>query len=116
METANLALNKQRGIIKCATGGGKTLIFTAILKAIEEKKKEKTLILMRNRSLVEQTYQVLTENGVSGVGRVNMDHFSPDIVTCATITSIHKIPEMVEEAKVVFLFLFSPFFIFFLRF
>jgi superfamily II DNA or RNA helicase len=98
VEVANLALKEQRGIIKCATGGGKTLIFTALLKALENK--YPAVILMRNKSLVEQTYQVFKQNNLPNVGRVNMDFHEPNHITCATIQSLHKIEDLIPKAKV----------------
>lgn len=58
-------------IVKCATGGGKTVIFAAMLKALE-KKNYPSLLLFRNKTLVTQTYDLLRKCGIEGIGRVNM--------------------------------------------
>ena len=79
-------------------GGGKTLIFTALLKALENK--YPAVILMRNKSLVEQTYQVFKQHNLPNVGRVNMDFNEPNHITCATIQSLHKIEDLVPRTKV----------------
>jgi superfamily II DNA or RNA helicase len=97
-EVANLALREQRGIIKCATGGGKTLIFTAMLKAM--KNKYPAIILMRSKSLVEQTYDVFKQCGLEDIGRVNGEFFEPSHITLSTIQSIHKISDLIPMTKV----------------
>src|SRR5690606_34535335 len=35
VDIVNTALRERRGIINCATGGGKTLVFAAVLKALD---------------------------------------------------------------------------------
>jgi superfamily II DNA or RNA helicase len=100
-EIANLALKEQRGIIKCATGGGKTLIFTAMLKAMNNK--YPAMVLMRSKTLVEQTYEVFRQCGLEGIGRVNGDYFEPSHITVATFQSLHKISDLIPATKVLIL-------------
>lgn len=100
-EVANLALKEQRGIIKCATGGGKTLIFTAMLKAM--KNKYSAMVLMRSKTLVEQTYEVFRQCGLESIGRVNGDYFEPSHITIATVQSLHKINDLIPKTKVLIL-------------
>jgi superfamily II DNA or RNA helicase len=74
------------------------LIFTALLKALQNK--YPAVILMRNKSLVDQTYKVFKENDLPNVGRVNMDYHEPNDITCATIQSLHKISDLIPRTKV----------------
>lgn len=62
-----------------------------------------TMVLCRNKNLVTQTYQTFVENGLTNVGRVNMDYYEPNLITCATVQSIHKIKPLVEGTKVLIL-------------
>ena len=69
VDAINLALAEQQGIIKCATGssffrrsnlifflgGGKTLMFAAIVKCLGPH--QRCLIIIRSKTLVEQVYQ-----------------------------------------------------------
>jgi superfamily II DNA or RNA helicase len=54
--------------VKCATGGGKTVIFTAIIKALGAD--TPTVCLFRTKTLVDQTYGVLQRFGIPNIGRV----------------------------------------------
>lgn len=68
VEICNAALEKRYGIVKCATGGGKTVMMGAILKAMRFA--YPTLLLFRNVSLVDQTYDAFLKLGMEGsVGR-----------------------------------------------
>jgi superfamily II DNA or RNA helicase len=67
VSASNAALAAQRGIIKCATGGGKTVMFTSILKAMQGR--YPALVLFRNKSLVSQTYDVFKTHGLNNIGR-----------------------------------------------
>lgn len=82
-------------------GGGKTIIFTSIIKAMNEQ--YPTLVLCRNKNLVSQTYETFVSNGIKNVGRVNMDYFDPNTITCATVQSLHKLDSLVKETKVLIL-------------
>eukprot|EP00028_Trichosphaerium_sp_Am-I-7-wt_P001054 CAMPEP_0168530062 /NCGR_PEP_ID=MMETSP0405-20121227/14384_1 /TAXON_ID=498012 /ORGANISM="Trichosphaerium sp, Strain Am-I-7 wt" /LENGTH=494 /DNA_ID=CAMNT_0008554113 /DNA_START=719 /DNA_END=2199 /DNA_ORIENTATION=+ len=99
VQVANLALQERRGIIKCATGGGKTLMFTAILKAL--KNQYQTVVLTRSISLLDQTFEVFEKAGIQNIGRVGGKHFNPTLITCSTIQSLHKLSkELIKNTQV----------------
>jgi superfamily II DNA or RNA helicase len=97
-DIANLALEKRRGIVKCATGGGKTMIFTAILKALDGR--YPAMMICRNKTVVNQTYEAFKHHGLEHVGRVHMDYTEPDIITCITAQSLHKVGALIPRTKV----------------
>lgn len=98
VDVANLALERRRGVIKCATGGGKTMIFTSILKALGDR--YPAMMICRNKSVVNQTYDAFRAQGLENVGRVHMDYNEPNIITCITSQSLHKVPELVPRTKI----------------
>eukprot|EP01132_Coremiostelium_polycephalum_P000458 gene458-579_t len=98
VDTVNFALANHRGIIKCATGGGKTLILAAFLKAIGTG--VPTVILVTKRTLITQIYNVLVSMKVCEPGRVSSDFFQVNTVTISTIQSVKKIEDFCRNAKV----------------
>jgi superfamily II DNA or RNA helicase len=98
VDLANLALEQRRGVIKCATGGGKTMIFTALLRALKER--YPAMMICRNKTVVNQTYESFRRAGLQNVGRVHMDYTEPDIITCITSQSLHKVPELIPRTRV----------------
>ena len=66
------ALKYSKGILRIATAGGKSLIIAYILKTLLENKKTKQcIIIVPNKSLVEQFYNDMKEYGVKySVGKV----------------------------------------------
>ncbi|EFA77807.1 hypothetical protein PPL_09305 [Heterostelium album PN500] len=98
VESINFALANHRGIIKCATGGGKTMILASLIKALGDD--VSVLILVTKRSLVTQIHKSLVEAGVCNAGRVSSDYFEPKRVTISTLMSAHKIEEQCRRAQV----------------
>eukprot|EP01126_Amoeba_proteus_P038761 TRINITY_DN4056_c0_g1_i8.p1 TRINITY_DN4056_c0_g1~~TRINITY_DN4056_c0_g1_i8.p1 ORF type:complete len:187 (+),score=38.11 TRINITY_DN4056_c0_g1_i8:328-888(+) len=102
VEAANLALKERYGIIKCATGGGKTLMFAAIVKVL--KKEYPVVILMRSKSLVEQTFNTLISCGITDVSTLTGDHaFYPSHVIISTVQSVNKLKSIFDKVKVLIL-------------
>lgn len=101
VELGNSALRQRRGIIKSPTGSGKTTVFLSIVKALSEG--VPTMVLFRSRTLVNQTYKEFNTLGIENVGRVHMDFFEPDIITCSTIQSIHHLEPLIPKVKAVIL-------------
>ena len=69
-------LHWRSGIIRCATGGGKSLIIAYIIKTLSEQKlANKQLIIVPTLGLIEQFVGDLVEYGLSKklIGRVNAD-------------------------------------------
>lgn len=98
VDIANLALERKRGVIKCATGGGKTMIFTSMLKALGDR--YPVMMICRNKSVVNQTFDAFLKHGLHHVGRVHMDYNEPNIITCITSQSLHKVPELIPRTKI----------------
>ncbi|KAK5584157.1 hypothetical protein RB653_005764 [Dictyostelium firmibasis] len=97
VDSVNFALSNHRGIIKCATGGGKTLILAAFIKALGSD--VPVVILVSKRSLVTQIYNVLKELNICKAGRVSSDFLEVGMVTISTVRSTHKIPEQVKNCR-----------------
>ncbi|KAM9959066.1 hypothetical protein ACTFIR_000117 [Dictyostelium discoideum] len=98
VDTVNFALANHRGIIKCATGGGKTLILAAFIKALGPD--VPIVILVSKRSLVTQIYKVLKELNICNIGRNSSDFSETGMITISTVRSTHKIPEHVKNCRV----------------
>ncbi|KAN0030865.1 hypothetical protein ACTA71_009510 [Dictyostelium dimigraforme] len=98
VDTVNFALANHRGIVKCATGGGKTLILAAFIKALGPD--VPIVILVSKRSLVTQIYKVLKELNICQAGRISSDFSEVGMVTISTVRSAHKIPEHVKNCRV----------------
>ncbi|GAM28638.1 hypothetical protein SAMD00019534_118140, partial [Acytostelium subglobosum LB1] len=98
VESINFALANHRGIIKCATGGGKTMILASLIKALGDD--VTVVILVTKRSLVTQIYDSLKATGVCQPGRVSSDYFEPSRVTISTLKSAHKIADLCRSAQV----------------
>ena len=64
-ESASLAISKGKGIIVLPTSAGKTLVIALIAKTAMTEKNFKTLILVPNIQLVQQTYQDFLDYGIS---------------------------------------------------
>ena len=78
-----------RGIIKIATGGGKSLIAAAISKLL----KVPTLVLVHGKKLVRQnyeTFQKVFEGEEDLVGIVDADNWSPSLVTIASVDTLYS--------------------------
>jgi superfamily II DNA or RNA helicase len=74
-----------RGVIRAATGSGKTLIIAGICGAMLPKK---SLVMVHGRELVAQTYRALCEYlGPEQVGVISTDEYSPNLITVASIDS-----------------------------
>eukprot|EP01125_Pyxidicula_operculata_P005423 TRINITY_DN192_c0_g1_i3.p1 TRINITY_DN192_c0_g1~~TRINITY_DN192_c0_g1_i3.p1 ORF type:complete len:511 (+),score=26.55 TRINITY_DN192_c0_g1_i3:157-1533(+) len=101
VDVVNAALKAKRGIIKCATGGGKTFIMTAIIKEIfEHFYTFHAIILVRTKTLIDQIYQTFLSVGFTDVGRVSGDYFEIKKVIICTIQSLDKIKSLIPETKV----------------
>jgi len=76
MECIQKSLNFTKGIIRSATASGKSLIISYIVKTLLENKKSKQcIIIVPNKSLVEQFYGDMNEYGMPyTVGKVYQGH------------------------------------------
>ena len=94
LQNSSSRIGGVRGIVECPTGSGKTMMFGSLIKAFNSN--FQTIVLFRNKSLVEQTYKAFKEIGVDGVGRVHGEVVEVENkVICATVQSLHKVPEYI---------------------
>jgi superfamily II DNA or RNA helicase len=70
----------------------------AILKALPPG--TPTLVLCNRQSLVQQNYEELVKWGFQNVGRLYDKYEEPNIVTVATVQSVHKIEKLLPHIKV----------------
>jgi len=84
--TATAIFSGFRGVIRAATGSGKTLIAAALCGALLPKK---SVIMVHGRELVAQNYRNLRSYlGRENVGVITTDEFNPKAVTVASIDTL----------------------------
>lgn len=88
-----------RGIIFAPTSAGKTLCMMGILKCLNPN--TPTLILANKKQLIEQNYQSMLEYGITNAGRLYDKANDPNIFTCATFQSVHKMEKFLSQIKVI---------------
>lgn len=98
VELTNKALRYYRGIIHAPTSAGKSKLMMCVLKCI--KPKTPTLILAGKSSLIDQIYQEMLYWKFPHLGRLYGKHEEPNIITCATVQSLHKIQKILPKIKV----------------
>tara|TARA_Y100000034_G_scaffold136971_1_gene217757 strand:+ start:1057 stop:2472 length:1416 start_codon:yes stop_codon:yes gene_type:complete len=98
VDLINQAIRHSRGVIFAPTSAGKTAIMIGIMKALPPK--TPTLFLANRKGLVEQNYQEMMDWGFENVGRLYDKHKNPDVITCATVQSLHKIEKILPHFKV----------------
>ncbi|MDP2436117.1 MAG: DEAD/DEAH box helicase family protein [archaeon] len=93
------ALKERRCLLKCATGGGKTLVMTALCQLLDQ---ANIVVLCRSKMLVSQIAEVMSRYlPPDSLGRVSGEFSEVDRrVTVATIQSIKKIAKAVVHADV----------------
>ena len=83
LATLSIIFSGFRGVVRSATGSGKTLIAAAISGAMLPKK---TLVLIHGKELVSQTYKAFCFFlGKENVGVITSEEFSPGKITVASI-------------------------------
>ena len=98
VDLTNALIKNRRGVICAPTGAGKTLIMLSILKALPEG--TPALVLANKKSLVQQNYEEIVQYGFKNVGRLYGKYKEPNIITCSTVQSLHKIEPLLEKVKV----------------
>jgi superfamily II DNA or RNA helicase len=84
-EAVDLAISKERGIIKHPTGSGKTLVICRLISILNLP----TLIIVPNLILLEQTAEFLGRYiGINFVGKVGEGIWSPNRFTVATAQTL----------------------------
>lgn len=99
VDLINQSIKHRRGIVSPATGAGKSEILVGILKCLGPK--VPCLILANQKNLVDQNYEKLKEWQFPNVGRLYGTYNQPNIITCSTIQSIHKIEPLLPHIKCV---------------
>lgn len=97
VDLTNSLIRNRRGVICAPTAAGKTLIMVSILKALPEGCP--ILVLANKKSLVEQNYEEIIKWGFNNVGRLYGKYKDPNIITCATVQSLHKMEPLLEKVK-----------------
>ena len=93
------ALNERRCLLKCATGGGKTLVMTALCQLLDQ---ANIVVLCRSKMLVSQIAEVMARYlPPDSLGRVSGEYLEVDRrVIVATVQSIKKLAKAVARADV----------------
>jgi len=99
VDLTNALLKHKRGVICAPTAAGKTLIMLSILKSLPDNCP--TLVLANKTSLVQQNYEELVKFGFNNVGRLYGKHKDPNIITCSTVQSLHKIEPILDKIKAI---------------
>jgi superfamily II DNA or RNA helicase len=99
VDIVNQVLKHHRGIVSAATGAGKTEIMISILKTLPPN--TPTLILANKKSLVNENYLRLEEWGFKNFGRLYDKYVEPNVFTCATVQSLHKIEKLLPHIRCV---------------
>jgi superfamily II DNA or RNA helicase len=74
-----------------------TNIMISILKALPENCP--TLVLANKTSLVQQNYEEIKKWGFDNVGRLYGKYKEPNIITCSTVQSLHKMEAVLPKIK-----------------
>lgn len=98
VDLTNGLIKHKRGVICAPTGAGKTAIMLSILKALP--RGTPTLVLANKKSLVQQNYEEIMNYGFKDVGRLYGRYNDPNVITCSTVQSLHKIEPLLEKIKV----------------
>jgi superfamily II DNA or RNA helicase len=99
VDLTNGLIKHRRGVICAPTGAGKTAIMLSILKALPQG--TPTLVLANKKSLVQQNYEEIMNYGFKNVGRLFGRFNEPNVITCSTVQSLHKIEPLLEKIKAV---------------
>lgn len=74
-----------------------TNIMISILKALPENCP--TLVLANKTSLVQQNYEEIMKWGFNNVGRLYGKYKEPNVITCSTVQSLHKMEAILPKIK-----------------
>jgi superfamily II DNA or RNA helicase len=97
VDLTNSMIKYRRGIVLAPTGSGKTNIMIAILKALPDNCP--TLVLANKTSLVQQNYEEIIKWGFNNVGRLYGKFKEPNVITCSTVQSLHKMESILPKIK-----------------
>lgn len=60
-----------------------------------------TLVLANKTSLVQQNYEEIIKCGIENVGRLYGKYKEPNVITCSTVQSLHKIEGILDKIQAV---------------
>lgn len=86
LDTANIAIKKQRGMIKAATGSGKTEIIAEIVGRLNIP----TLILIHKQDIFHQLVERLGKRLGVPIGQIGCGIISPEKITVGMIQTVHR--------------------------
>ncbi len=89
LDAIEKALAKRRGIVKIATGGGKTEVQAAVAKALGDTHGVRTLTVVTGIKGANQTYRRFLKRGLSDVGRLSGAHH--DIVAQHVVATVQTL-------------------------
>lgn len=99
VDYTNQILKHRRGIILAPTASGKTLVMMCILKCLNEK--TPALVLTNKKGLAQQNYEEMQELGIERAGVLHSDCKKPNIITCSTWQSLHRLEKLLPYVRVV---------------
>jgi superfamily II DNA or RNA helicase len=99
IDLTNALLKHKRGVICAPTAAGKTNVLLSILKSLPPDCP--TLVLANKTSLVQQNYEEIIKSGIKNVGRLYGKYKEPNIITCSTVQSLHKIEPILDKINAV---------------
>jgi len=99
VDLTNSLLKHKRGVICAPTAAGKSFILVSILKCLP--KDCPTLVLANKTSLVQQNYEEILKYGIENVGRLYGKYKEPNLITCSTVQSLHKMEPLLDKIKAV---------------
>ena len=97
VDLTNALIRHRRGVVCAPTAAGKSLIMVCILKSLPEG--TPALVLANKTSLVQQNYEEILKHGFSNVGRLYGKHKEPNLITCSTVQSLHKMESVLPKIK-----------------
>lgn len=97
IDLTNGLIRHRRGVVLAPTGAGKTAVMISILKALPENCP--TLVLANKTSLVQQNYEEIMKWGFNNVGRLYGKYKEPNVITCSTVQSLHKMESILPKIK-----------------
>jgi len=97
VEFINQAIKYKRGVVQGPCGSGKTYIMMGIMKALPPN--TPILFLGNRKTIIRQNYKEIMKWGFKNVGMFDGNHHDPNVITCATVQSLHHIDKLLPKFK-----------------
>lgn len=95
----NQAIKYKRGIVKAPTSSGKSYILIGCMKSLPPN--TPILIIGNRKSILTQNYEEIMNWGFPNVGRLGGNYKDPNVITCATVQSLHHIEKLLPKFKAI---------------